>query len=133
MYVYPLDVTYMGLAMYTFDNTRNLTRQFKAQLGHRKLVLSVFLLVSFVAHGPHSNLLKEDTIISILRVCLYTLCVRECRAATWDTLGKYYWILNVHPLLLVIAPLQLKVDVDDRPKRKKEWAIEESEPGSIAV
>ena len=74
--------------------------------------------MSYVAHAKHSRLFGQPLALAVVRVTLYVAAIRLSSTTEWDTVGKCYWILNVHPFLLALALPQLKIEVDMRMQKK---------------
>ena len=130
MYVYPMDAVYVAIAIYTMANTlHRKCHIFQKQLSHRKMMMCVFIVLSYVAHGRHSNILKQPLWQSCARVLLYVAASRASRSTDWDTLGKTLWILNVPLAVLILVPIQLKIETDYRvTDSKREIVITEKGP-----
>lgn len=130
MYVYPMDAVYVAIATYTMANTlHRKCHMFQKQLSHRKMMLCVFIVLSYVAHGRHSNILNQPMWQSAARVTLYVVASRVSRSTDWDTLGKTLWILNVPFAVLIIVPIQLKLETDYKlTDSKRDLVITENGP-----
>lgn len=130
MYVYPVDAVYVAISMYTLSNTVwKKSRRFSKQLPHRRMMLCVFILLSYVAHGTHSNVLNQPLWQSCIRVALFIAACRVSRSTDWDTLGKTFWILNVPLPVLTLVPVQIKVELDaKRTEVRKQIVVTEKGP-----
>ena len=130
MYVYPVDAVYVAISAYTLANTldkRN--RLFEKQLSHRKIILCFFILMSYVAHGKHSNLLRQPLLNSCARVATFLSTCRMSTSTAWDTLGKTLWILNVPMPVLLLSVAQVKIEKDHRRfEKKRQVVVTESGP-----
>ena len=130
MYVYPVDAVYVAISMYTLSNTlNNKSRRFSKQLPHRRMMLCVFIILSYVAHGKHSNVLQQPLWQSCMRVALFIAACRASTSTDWDTLGKTFWILNVPMPVLALVPAQVKLEVDaKRTRARKQIVVTEKGP-----
>lgn len=134
MYVYPVDAVYVAIAVYTIANTLRIrSRIFAKQLNHRRIMLCVFILLSYVAHGRHSNILRQPAWQSTLRVALYLAAAKESICTQWDTLGKCLWILNVPFVCIALVPLQIKLEKDHHVRQSTEVVIDDLTKGPMLV
>ena len=130
MYVYPVDAVYVAISAYTLANTlEKRNKLFEKQLSHRKIILCFFILLSYVAHGKHSNVLQQPLLHSCARIATFLSTCHMSTSTAWDTLGKTLWILNVPMPVLLLSILQVKVEKDhQRVCRKKQVVVTESGP-----
>ena len=124
MYVYPIDAVYVAIACHTlFHTLQKPDSNFRRQLSHRKMMLCFFIVLSYVAHGRHSSILKQPLYVSAVRVFCFILAFKLSKSTEWDTLGKTLWILNVPFPVLILFSVQAKLEIDEEKQTRREQFI----------
>ena len=97
--VYPLDAVYMIAATGVFDKR-------SARRSSRYVAL-VCTATSCIVVARHSNVVSQPMYIVACRLAMYVGCAVYSGASEWAAVIRSIWILNVHPWLLPLAPVQL--------------------------